>query len=60
MVVFYFLHEGAHVKRDINADLAPALESSKLRNVCITRHIGADDMMVDLIIERAGEVEDAD
>ena len=60
VVVFYFLHEGAHVKRDINVDLAPAIQSSRLRNVCITRHIGADDMMVDLITERAGEVEDAD
>lgn len=59
-VVFYFLHEGAHVKRDINEDLLPALESSNLKNVCITKHIGADDMMVELITERAGEVENAD
>ena len=56
-IVFYFLHEGAHVKRDINADLKPALGRSALRQVCITRHIGADDAMVDFILERAGEVE---
>ena len=56
-IVFYFLHEGAHVKRDIYADLNPALERSSLDRVCITRHIGADDAMVDLILERAGEVE---
>lgn len=57
VVVFYFLHEGAHVKRDIYADLNPALERSSLGTVCITRHIGADDAMVNLILERAGEVE---
>ena len=59
-IVFYFLHEGAHVKRDINADLKPALKQSTLKRVCITRHIGADDAMVDFILERAGEVEHAD
>jgi len=57
VVVFYFLHEGAHVKRDIYEDLDPALEKSKLTNVCITKHIGMDEKMIDLIIERAKEVE---
>lgn len=57
VVVFYFLHEGAHVKTDINADLRPALESHKLKKVLITQHIGTDQKMIDLIIERAKEVE---
>ncbi len=57
VVVFYFLHEGAHVKTDINADLRPALEKYKLKKVLITQHIGTDQKMVDLIIERAQEVE---
>lgn len=57
VVVFYFLHEGAHVKTDINADLRPALEKHKLKKVLITQHIGTDQKMVDLIIERAQEVE---
>jgi sirohydrochlorin cobaltochelatase len=57
VVVFYFLHEGAHVKTDINADLKPALETYKMNKVLITRHIGADEKMIDLIIERAKEVE---
>jgi len=57
VVVFYFLHEGAHVKRDIYEDLNPALEEAKLQKVLITKHIGTDDKMVDLIIERAKEVE---
>jgi len=57
VVVFYFLHEGAHVKRDIYEDLNPALEEANLQKALITKHIGTDDKMVDLIIERAKEVE---
>ena len=59
IIVFYFLHEGAHVKTDINEDLKPALAASSLKNVYITKHIGADEKMVDLILERAREVENA-
>ncbi|MCV0400332.1 MAG: sirohydrochlorin cobaltochelatase [Nitrosarchaeum sp.] len=60
VIVFYFLHEGAHVKTDINNDLLPALKESSIKNVCITKHLGADQKMIDLIIERAREVENAD
>ena len=60
VVVFYFLHEGAHVKTDINNDLLPAIEESGLKKVLVTRHLGADKKIVDLIIDRAREVENAD
>jgi len=59
VIVFYFLHEGAHVKRDIYEDLNPVLDKSKLNKVLITKHIGTDEKMIDLIIERAKEVENA-
>jgi sirohydrochlorin ferrochelatase len=59
VVVFYFLHEGAHVKRDIYEDLNPALEKANLPKVLITKHIGTDEKMIDLVLERAKEVEDA-
>ena len=59
VIVFYFLHEGAHVKTDINNDLKPALEKADLKKVCITKHLGTDEKMIDLIIERAREVENA-
>ena len=59
VIVFFFLHEGAHVKIDVNNDLKPALEKSNLKKACITKHLGADEKMIDLIIERAKEVEDA-
>ena len=60
VVVFYFLHEGAHVKTDINNDLLPALERSSIGRAVVTGHIGADERMVDLILERAREAEGAD
>ncbi len=59
VIVFYFLHEGAHVKTDINNDLKPAIEKSNLKKTCITKHLGTDEKMIDLIIERAKEVENA-
>jgi sirohydrochlorin ferrochelatase len=59
VIVFYFLHKGAHVKRDIYEELNPALEEEKIENTFITKHIGTDNMMIDLIIERAQSVEDA-
>ena len=59
IIVFYFLHEGAHVKIDINNDLIPALENSSLKNTHITKHLGTDQKMIDLILERAREVENA-
>ena len=59
IIVFYFLHEGAHVKTDINNDLIPALENSTIEKAYITKHIGTDQKMIDLILERAKEVEDA-
>ena len=60
IIVFYFLHEGAHVKTDISNDLLPALEDSSLGKTFVTRHIGTDQKIIDLIMERAREVEDAD
>ena len=59
VIVFYFLHKGAHVKRDIFEDLNPAIEKSNLKKVLITEHIGTDEKMIDLILERAKEVEHA-
>lgn len=59
VIMFYFLHEGAHVKRDIYGDLNPALASAKIKKTLITEHIGTDNKMIDFIIERAKEVENA-
>jgi sirohydrochlorin cobaltochelatase len=57
VVVPYFLHRGAHVKRDIYEDLNPAIANSGIKKVCLSEHLGTDDKMVDLVLERAKEVE---
>ncbi len=57
IIVPYFLHRGAHVKRDIYEDLNPAIEKSNIKNIFITDHLGTDDKLIDLVIERAKEVE---
>lgn len=57
IIVFYFLHEGAHVKTDINNDLLPALKNSNIKKAYITKHLGVDKKMINLILERAKEVE---
>jgi len=59
VIVFYFLHEGAHVKTDINNDLIPALKNSNIEKTLITKHLGTDQKMIDLILERSREVENA-
>jgi sirohydrochlorin ferrochelatase len=57
IIVPYFLHKGAHVKRDIHEDLNPAIEKSGIDNIFVTKHLGTDDRLIDLVIERAMEVE---
>lgn len=53
----YFLHKGAHIKRDIVNDVGAALEKTKFKNAHMARHLGVDETLVRLIIERAAEVE---
>ncbi|HMK32116.1 MAG TPA: CbiX/SirB N-terminal domain-containing protein [Nitrosopumilaceae archaeon] len=57
IIVPYFLHRGAHVKRDIYEDLNPAMEKFGIKNIFITDHLGTDVKLIDLVIERAREVE---
>ena len=59
IIVIYFLHEGAHVKIDVNNDLLPALDNANLKKTFVTKHLGTDEKMIDLILERAREVENA-
>ncbi len=57
VVVPYFLHKGAHVKYDIYEDLNPAIANSGIKKIFFSEHLGIDDKMVDLVLERAKEVE---
>ncbi len=53
----YFLHKGAHIKRDVINDVNSALEKYSFKNVFMAKHLGVDEKLVDLIIERTREVE---
>jgi precorrin-8X/cobalt-precorrin-8 methylmutase len=53
----YFLHKGAHIKRDVINEIASALQKHRFKNVFLARHLGVDEKLVDLVIERAKEVE---
>ena len=59
IIVPYFLHKGAHVKNDIVKDINSALASYNLKNipVYIAEHIGVDEKLVKMIIERTQEAE---
>jgi precorrin isomerase/sirohydrochlorin ferrochelatase len=57
LIMPYFLHKGAHIKRDVVDDVRLALEKVHFSNAHMARHLGVDDRLVSLIIERAKEVE---
>jgi sirohydrochlorin ferrochelatase len=53
----YCLHKGIHIKHDVIRELKSALKSHSFSNILIADHIGVDDKMVNLILQRANEVE---
>lgn len=53
----YFLHKGAHIKRDVINDVSAALEKARFSDAHMARHLGVDDKLVNLVVERAKEVE---
>ena len=57
LVVPYFLHKGAHIKRDVIKDLNVALDKYNFKNVFMGQHLGVDTKLVDIVIERARDVE---
>jgi len=57
LLIPYFLHKGAHIKRDVVQEVNAALEKYKFKKGFLGVHLGVDDNLVDIIIERAKEVE---
>jgi len=57
VVMPYFLHKGAHVKRDIHEDLDSAIANSGINKILVSEHLGIDDGMIELVLQRAREVE---
>jgi sirohydrochlorin ferrochelatase len=57
LVVPYFLHKGAHIKYDIGREIKRSIKGLGSSNMYITEHLGADEQLVDILLERATEVE---
>lgn len=53
----YFLHRGAHIKTDVVKDVDAALAKHNFKDAFMARHLGVDEKLVDLVVERAKEVE---
>lgn len=53
----YFLHKGAHIKRDVVNEIASALAKHDFQKAYLSRHLGVDEKLVDIILERTREVE---
>jgi precorrin-8X/cobalt-precorrin-8 methylmutase len=57
LIMPYFLHKGIHIKSDVIKEIRNAMEKHPFSNILIADHIGVDEKMVNLILERAIEVE---
>ena len=57
LLVPYFLHKGTHIKHDVIVDINAALGKYNFKNVFMTKHLGVDEKLVDVIVERVREVE---
>ncbi|HEY6756322.1 MAG TPA: sirohydrochlorin chelatase [Nitrososphaera sp.] len=57
LIVPYFLHKGAHIKRDVIKDLNAAIQKYNFKSAFMGHHLGVDEKLVDIVIERAREVE---
>jgi precorrin isomerase/sirohydrochlorin ferrochelatase len=57
LIMPYFLHKGAHIKRDVVNEVTAALQKIQFKHAYIARHLGVDDRLVNMILERVKEVE---
>lgn len=58
ILIPYFLHKGIHIKRDLNLDIKGSVEKFQFGNAYVGRHVGVDEKIVNLLLERAKEVEE--
>jgi sirohydrochlorin ferrochelatase len=54
----YFLHKGIHIKSDVKKEIKEVLNKYPFFEVHISDHIGVDENMIDIVLERARESED--
>jgi sirohydrochlorin ferrochelatase len=53
----YFLHKGSHIKYDVPEEVHLALEKNNFKEAYLSRHLGVNEKLVELVLERAMEVE---
>jgi sirohydrochlorin ferrochelatase len=53
----YFLHEGAHIKYDIVREVKEALHKYHFKNAYLGRHLGINEKLINIVVERVKEVE---
>jgi sirohydrochlorin ferrochelatase len=53
----YFLHKGAHIKTDVVKEVDAALKKYNFKQAFLGLHLGVDEKLVGVMIERAREVE---
>lgn len=56
-VVPYFLHKGTHIKYDVRREIRMSTHGQTTAKMYITEHLGSDGQLVDILLERATEVE---
>ena len=57
LVVPYFLHRGAHIKYDVVREIKKSINGQNPTNMYLTKHLGADHQLADIVLDRAMEVE---
>ena len=57
LIMPYFLHKGSHIKHDIAQEVRSALIKNNFKKAFLSRHLGVDKNLVELVLQRALEVE---
>ena len=53
----YFLHKGSHIKYDVIKEVNSVLKKNNFKKVFMTKHLGVHKKLIELILQRAEEVE---
>jgi sirohydrochlorin ferrochelatase len=57
IIIPYFLHKGSHIKHDVIREVRSALAKSNFQEAFVSRHLGVDEKLIQLVLHRAEEVE---
>jgi precorrin-8X/cobalt-precorrin-8 methylmutase len=57
IIIPYFLHKGSHIKHDVKEEVRSALDRVCFGEAYVSRHLGVDEKLINLVLQRAEEVE---